>query len=291
MVIKTSDPNSIKSILEKFNIPQKNSHKGQNGRVLIVGGSSLFHSASIWAAEVASHIVDIVHYSSTLENNEIFLALKKKFHNGIVVSQKDLENYVREDDAILLGPGMVRGDKDKGESGYTYSLTKRLIEGFPEKKFVFDAGALQMMNRDWLPKLKTPAIITPHQKEFEELFKISILEKTIEEKAKIVTEIAARYNVTILLKAIDDIATDGKDTYIIVGGNQGLTKGGTGDVLAGLAVSFFATNRSIDAALLSSWILKKVSDELKKTKGIWYNVEDITAAIPRLLHGMFFGRI
>ena len=90
-----------------------NSHKGQNGRVLIIGGSSLFHSSSIWAAEIASYFVDIVHYSSTKENNEIFLSLKKKFRNGIVVEQKDLDEYVKEDDAILVGPGMLRKNISK----------------------------------------------------------------------------------------------------------------------------------------------------------------------------------
>ena len=108
MLIKTFDIKTIKPLMQKLFIPKSNSHKGQNGKVLIIGGSSLFHSASIWAAEIASHFVDIVHYSSTKENNEIFLSLKKKFHNGIIVSQKELEHYVKEDDAILLGPGMLR---------------------------------------------------------------------------------------------------------------------------------------------------------------------------------------
>src|SRR4030042_3221729 len=97
----------IKAIKKSF-IQKPDSHKGQNGKILIIGGSSLFHSASIWAAEIASYFVDIVHYSSTVENNEVFLALKKKFRNGIVVSQKDLLHYIQEDDAILVGPGMIR---------------------------------------------------------------------------------------------------------------------------------------------------------------------------------------
>ena len=79
MLIKTSDLNSTVLNIKKLYIPDKNSHKGKNGKVLIIGGSKLFHAASIWAAESASHIVDIVHYSSTLENNEVMVSLKKKF--------------------------------------------------------------------------------------------------------------------------------------------------------------------------------------------------------------------
>lgn len=313
MIIKTSDPKSIKPVLDKFHIPPKMSHKGQNGKVLIVGGSSLFHSASIWAAEVASHIVDMVHYSSTQENNEIFLSLKKKFHNGIVVPQKHLEDYVKEDDAILIGPGMIRGNKItnvklqttnqlqnpnfkkiiklEDEAEYTYNLTKYLIENYPEKKFVFDAGALQMMDKEWLLKLKTPAIVTPHQKEFEDLFGISIVDKTQEEKIQIVAETAKKYNCIILLKAIEDFVTDGSHVYIIEGGNQGLTKGGTGDVLAGLTVSFFTKNDPLTSSVLASFVLKKTADELMLKKGIWYNIGDIIKMISGLLRNLFFDRI
>ncbi|MEK6952481.1 MAG: hypothetical protein AABX29_05690, partial [Nanoarchaeota archaeon] len=63
MLISTKDKNAILDIAKKFKLPKKDVHKGDNGKVLIIGGSSLFHSASIWAAEMASHIVDMVHYS------------------------------------------------------------------------------------------------------------------------------------------------------------------------------------------------------------------------------------
>jgi len=309
MYIKTSDNKIIKTIVSKINTPKFNSHKGQNGRVLVIGGSSLFHSASLWAAEVASHFVDIVHYSSTKENEEVFLSLKKKFRNGIIVPQKHLTDYVREDDAVLVGPGMVRARsltfnvkprtrtssvqgrrstfsdilKITNEAEYTYFLTKYLIENFPNKKFVFDAGALQMMDKDWLRNLKTPAIITPHQGEFEDLFKMPIKDKKLEEKVKIVQETAEKYKTVILLKAVVDIISDGRKNYVVEGGNAGLTKGGTGDVLAGLALSFYAKNEPLLSAVLASSVLKKAADGLFLKKGYWYNIFDLIEKIPEVL--------
>lgn len=280
MLVKTSDNKAVKILLNKLVLPQPNSHKGQNGKVLIIGGSSLFHSASLWAAEVASHFCDMVHYSSTVENQEIFLSLKKKFQNGIIVPQEKLMEYVKEDNAVLVGSGMIR---EGPEAEYTRNLTKSLITNFPEKQFVFDAGVLQMMDKEWLLKLKTPAIITPHQKEFEILFGKSILELPQEKKVKLVGETAKKYRVIILLKAIADIISDGDETFMIEGGNAGLTKGGTGDILAGLTTGLSASNPALISAVAASILLKKSGDKLFQSKGYWYNVSNIIELIPEVL--------
>lgn len=280
MLIKTSDTKLVKSYLSKLSLPNSNSHKGQNGRILIIGGSSLFHSASLWAAEVASHFVDMVHYSSTKENEEIFLSLKKKFHNGIIVPQEKLMEYVKEDEAILVGPGMMREGE---EARYTYELIKSLFENFPEKQFVLDAGALQVMESDWLLKLNKPAIITPHQKEFEKLFDVSIHRSTVEEKVRLVQAMAKKYKTIILLKAIVDIISDGNEVYLIEGGNAGLTKGGTGDILAGLTAALSSTSPALISVISASILLKKTGEKLFHSKGYWYNISNIIEMIPEVL--------
>jgi len=305
-LVKSSDKKALKIFFKKIILPKTNSHKGQNGKILVIGGSSLFHAASLWAAEICSYFADIVHYSSTEENEKIFLNLKTKFRNGIVIPQKDLLDYVKEDDVVLLGPGMLREDRSKikslefgrnsysdllkvkKEGFYTYLLTKYLIKNFSKKKFVFDAGALQMMEKGWLLRLKTKAIITPHQKEFKQLFNEDILNLDFEDKIKKVELCAKKYNVIILLKAIKDIVSDGKSTYIVEGGNAGLTKGGSGDILAGLTASFYVKNNPLESALLASLLIKKTAETLFLIKGYWYNVSDIIATIPKILKKIIF---
>ncbi|MGB9883636.1 MAG: NAD(P)H-hydrate dehydratase [Microgenomates group bacterium] len=297
--IKTNDDVVLKKIFKRFILAKNDSHKGQNGKILIIGGSSLFHAASLWAAETASHFVDMVHYCSTEENEKIFLNLKTKFRNGIIVRKDDLLKYAEEDDVILIGPGMIRGkisniqiknQKDliniKDEALYTYFLTQFLIENFPEKKFVIDAGSLQMMDKDWLLKLKTKPIITPHQKEFEKLFAEKIIDLNFEEKINLVEKIAKKYNIVILLKAVNDIISDSDQTVVVEGGNQGLTKGGTGDVLAALAASFYVKNESFDSAVFASIVLKKAADELFNQYGYWYNVSKIIDYLPKILKNL-----
>ncbi|MCS7092898.1 MAG: NAD(P)H-hydrate dehydratase [Patescibacteria group bacterium] len=298
--IKTADDEIVKRFFRNFSLPKKGSHKGENGKLLIIGGSSLFHSAPLWSAETASYFVDLVHFSSTQENEKIFLSLKKKFRNGIVIKKKDLDEYAREDDVILVGSGLVRGtvkEKKKkiridnlklildldNEAEYTYLLTKYLIEKYPQKKFVFDAGSLQMMEKSWLLKLKTPSIVTPHQKEFEKLFSLEVSHLDKKEKGQMVKIAAKTHRTVILLKAVDDYISDGSRLYVIEGGNQGLTKGGTGDVLASLVACFYTKNPPLEAAVFSSILLKRTADELFARLGYWYNVSTIIAHLPQTL--------
>ncbi|MBP9701996.1 MAG: NAD(P)H-hydrate dehydratase [Candidatus Pacebacteria bacterium] len=296
MIIQTSDKTAIKPFVQNIYMPPPQSHKGHNGKVLIIGGSKLFHSASLWAAEIATHFTDIVHYASTKENNAIFHDLKTKFRNGMVVEQKDIPYYVEEDDAILLGPGMVRTEvksekfKEKSfdsllnledEAEYSREITHYLLSHYPQKRFVIDAGALQMMDIDWLKLPQETPIITPHQLEFERLFGVSLLDVSEEEKVQKVTEYARKYNCVILLKAVVDYISDGARVAVVKGGNQGLTKGGSGDILAGVTVSLRAKNDAFESAVIASYVEKMAADELSKTDGYWYNMEDLIHQIPK----------
>ena len=147
-----------------IHVPKPDSHKGQNGKLLLIGGSELFHAASLWSLTVASRIVDLVHYCSVPENNEIVKNAKEEFRNGIVISRNDIHDYIQEDDVILIGPGMERTKE-------TEELTNTIVTKYPNKQWVIDAGALQMIDPINIPK---NAILTPHHQEYERVFGTSI---------------------------------------------------------------------------------------------------------------------
>ena len=243
--------------LKTLYVPPPDSHKGQNGKLLVIGGSHLFHAASLWALTVASRIVDLVHYSSVPENNEM---VKNEFRNGIVVPREDVEEYIEEDDAVLIGPGMTRDDE-------TENLTNSLLKKFPRKQWIIDAGALQMMDVPLIPK---NAILTPHHKEFERL----------DSKE----HFAAEHRCIVLLKGKEDIAFGpGGETRVIEGGNAGMTKGGTGDVLAGLIAALSCKNDPFLATIVGSFINKKAGDELYKKVGPYFNASDLANQIPNVM--------
>ena len=195
--LNTNDDTEIKKLTSQLFAFESGSHKGQNGKLLVIGGSSLFHAASLWAAEVASRFVDMIHFASTAENNEIFLHLKTIFRNGIVISRKNIPDYISEDDAVLIGPGMIRTeipekdtfpkdwdeiDSYPDEALYSRYLVHYLFTHYPEKRFVIDAGALQMIDPEWLKLLKQKAIITPHQLEFQRVFSKNMDNSSLEDK-------------------------------------------------------------------------------------------------------------
>ena len=259
---------NLKLALKELSLPDSKSHKGQNGKLLIIGGSNLFHAASKWSLDVASQIVDMVFYSSTPNNNQLIKEAKENFWNGIVIKRKQIKNYIKEADAVLIGPGMDR-------SFYTQRLVNNLLKKYEDKKWVIDAGALQMVNVELLNKNH---IVTPHHQEMDLLNK----------KSKLFDEKDYQANCYCLLKGPIDKIFSPKDPKAnkVSGGNSGMTKGGTGDVLAGLLAALYCKNSALNSCLIASYINKKAGEELYLGQGPYFNSSDLVSIIPQTLWGV-----
>lgn len=267
------------SILKNLFVPKSDSHKGENGKVMIIGGSKLFHAASLWPLEIASKIVDMVFYSSVPENNELVESVKKEWRNGIVVPRSKIDEYIQETDAVLIGPGLPREEgREKGDDD-TKVLTERLLKKYPDTRWVIDGGSLQTMDPSLIPY---HAILTPHHREFEKLFGIKGNVQSVQEMAK-------KHQCVIILKGEEDIVCSAEKCVATSGGNAGMTKGGTGDVLAGLLVALYAQNSDpFLVALAGSFINKQAGEQLSEKVGVYYNASDLVAEIPYVLKGLLF---
>lgn len=279
------------SFLKKLYRPPKDSHKGQNGKLLIIGGSKLFHAASLWSLTVASRIVDMVYYASIPENNQIVQKAKEEFRNGIVIRRNQIDEYIEEADCVLIGPGLPRKEGQEEGDDDTKELTEKLLTRYSKKRWVVDGGSLQMIDPEVLLGLKEMPIVTPHKGEFETLFDIKGNEQTVSEMAK-------KYNCVILLKGVEDVVCSPFDSVYaenersaqgetrcirVSGGNAGMTKGGTGDVLAGLTAALYCKNDAFLAATCASYINKKAGDELFKKVGYYFNASDLADEIPKVM--------
>lgn len=278
--------------------PRTNSHKGDNGRLLVIGGSKLFHAAVFWTADVASRFVDLVHFTSPAkENNDLVrYKMKQGFWNGIVVDWKYIDTYIQEDAAIVIGPGMPREEGLIAPEIATKNIIDDLLTRFPDKRWVVDGGALQEVDPNLLNR---HMIITPHLMECERIITklenkdLSVKEfkrlslglnnprqKHFQEIADYLAELSLALNgVIILLKSVRDIVVNPDLRYLIEGGNEGLTKGGTGDVLAGLVGSFYTANPPVVSAAGASFVLKHAADKLYEQTGPYYNSTDLVDGV------------
>lgn len=133
-----------------------------------------------------------------------------------------------------------------------------------------------MMDPEWLRPLSR-VIITPHPKEFERLFVMSPTRENV-------VAMANEYGCIILLKGREDIICNSDQAVEISGGNPGMTKGGTGDVLAGLVASLACNNDVWLSACAGSFFNKRAGESLEKRMGIYFNASDLALEIPAVMH-------
>jgi len=254
-----------KSVLKKLFVPKPASHKGQNGLLCVVGGSKRYHGAPLLAIKAASRIVDLVFfYSPAKLNYGVISKMKSKSDCFITLqTERDLEKRIAKSDCVLVGNGLEINSKNK-------KFVNRLLKKFHSKKFVLDAGALRMLDKRLLNR---NVLVTPHPMEFKALFGVSASPGEARRQAK-------KHACTVLLKQRYCFATDGKTIVQNKNGNQGMTKGGSGDVLAGLTAAFACKNPLLLSAQAAAFVNGFAADMLKKKKGLYYNADDLAEEIP-----------
>ncbi len=264
--------------LKKLYKPVKDSHGEANGQVTIIGGSHLFHGAALLSLKATSRVVDMVFFTSPEPRmGEIANALKSQLSSFIWVPMEEIEHYIAKSDAVLIGPGFMRFASEKSNERarskrcdhacqVSRELTQRLLLSYPDKKWVIDAGALQTMEPSWIPK---NAVLTPNKKEFAYLFGDSDPH-----------EVAKNYSCIVVLKGPVTVVYSPDKCVEVAGGNAGMTKGGTGDIQAGLTVGLLAKNEPFLAATAASSLIKQAADELYAKAGYMYNADDLASQIP-----------
>jgi hydroxyethylthiazole kinase-like uncharacterized protein yjeF len=249
-------------------------HKGQAGRVMVVGGSSFFRGALEYAGKAAAKIADLVYHCSpqpcagAVERIPDFLGtcLEGEFlvEGHLPEILKRVNAY--RCDSILLGPGLGLGP-EIGIMDETKKVVIGLVKGLKEKKIVIDADGLNAIVED-LDILRENVILTPHRGEFR---KLSGREPT----AKNVTDFARKYRCIVVLKAPVDIVSNGTITKFNFTGNPGMATGGTGDVLSGAIAGFAAGNEPFEACLAATFVTGLSGDFVREEKGYYFTATDV----------------
>lgn len=271
-----------KWILRKIFIKRpKTSKKGDFGKLLVVGGSKLYHGSiafnalaayrsgvdlvTVLAPERAANI--IASYSPDLITFPLIGDYITKSHVDTILS------FAKRSDALVIGGGM-------GRERETLDAINEILKHI-SIPCVIDADAIYAVAEN-KEILKNNFILTPHRFEFKVLSDISV--DNMEKAKEIVRDVAKRLRCIILLKGYIDIISDGYRIAINRTGNPYMTKGGTGDTLAGICGSLLAQKKDpFIAACAAAYINGKAGDIVAKRKREGLLASDIIEVIPEVL--------
>ena len=282
MILVSQQLNS--SIIKKF-IPARksDSRKGENGIVLVVGGSYIYHGAPILSSIAALRCgTDLVYTSvpkinvsatRAISPNLIVLPLvDQKLTRGAV--NKLLGAIPRNLDSATIGMGLAVQEKNA-----LLLLVKSLLDR--DVRLSLDASALIP---EILPLLSDKNIVvTPHAGEFKRLFG-DLPSNSKKERISLVEKNAKQYGVTVLLKGSTDVISDGKKTFLYTKKIPAMTVGGTGDVLSGLTAGMLAKNRSpLESAAAATFINGLAGMAVQKKLGLHMTSMDLLDEIPHVM--------
>ncbi|BDQ31166.1 MAG: NAD(P)H-hydrate dehydratase [Nitrosopumilus sp.] len=269
------------TIIKKF-IPARNSksRKGDNGVVLVIGGSYIYHGAPILSSIAALRCgTDLVYTSvpninvtptRAISPNLIVIPLvDQKLTRGAV--NKLLGSLPRNLDSATIGMGLAIQEKNA-----LLHLVKSLLDR--DVRLSLDASALIP---DILPLLANKnVVVTPHAGEFKRLFGESP-SNSKNERIKLVEKKAKEYGITVLLKGATDVISNGSTTYLYEKKIPAMTVGGTGDVLSGLVAGLLSKNRnSLESAAAATFINGLAGKAVQKKIGLHMTSMDLLDAIP-----------
>jgi len=249
--------------------PLKDSHKGDNGTVAIVGGWSFYGSAVISAMGALSVGTDLVRVYATKENYGII----SSYNPEIIVRKVTPENLpmdeIKKHRSILIGPGM-------GIEGTYEKSILSLIASY-DGEIILDADALKMLSPHKNAIMGKKITVTPHRQEFVRFYD----EDPTRENAEAISK---HYGFTTVLKGSTDTVTDGIRTILTDGGNSRMTMGGTGDLLAGVISGLISKGMErLRACSAGTFINKKAAEISFNNKSYFYSVSDMIESIPKVM--------
>ncbi|MBE6524261.1 MAG: NAD(P)H-hydrate dehydratase [Thermoplasmata archaeon] len=254
----------------RYPAPEDNSHKGENGRLMIIAGGPYFGApamCSMAALRTGADIVRLYTPSNVAQAISTYCpVLMITPLPGDHLTSESVDMLLQDSlgyDAVLIGPGIGK-DPD----------TMLAVKEFVRKckiPMVIDADALSAVIG---MEILTPAVITPHKGEFRKL----------DSQFEGPEALARAMNVTLLLKGHVDTITDGNATRYNRAGTPAMTGAGTGDVLSGSVAALLSKGmNTMGAASLGAFLTGKAGEYAYKDKSYGLIATDLIEEIPHVL--------
>lgn len=262
----------------------KNAHKGNVGKILLLCGSKGFTGAAalsaLGALRVGAGLVylgvpsSIYEIEATKLNEPIIFPLEDKDGMLAEESVETISQYLEKVDVVLVGPGIGLGEG-------TQKVVKYVLEKF-YGPVVLDADGITLVSahKNVLRDRTGQTVITPHGGEFYRL-----MGKKPLDRCKSAVEMAQTFGCVTVLKGHHTVITDGIHGFINKTGNPGMAVGGSGDVLAGMIAGLIGQGLSpVDAAACGAWLHGAAGDICARKMGQYSMLpSDLLQVLPRLM--------
>ncbi|MDR1494375.1 MAG: NAD(P)H-hydrate dehydratase [Planctomycetaceae bacterium] len=279
-----------KETVPRFPTRKWDSHKGDFGRVLLVGGSVGMSGAIAASGRAAiltgSGLVKIAVPTSILPivasfALEIMTSPLPENRSGKIAATayEKILSLSEQADVVVLGPGLGRS---AGLDALVFRLNREI-----RKPMLLDADALNAIASHGLERATDAfaailssgisRILTPHPGEFSRLNQNNFAPRETRQRVEAAENFLQRIQnsaknrrqlsssasgeLTLVLKGAETVVTDGRQTFVNTSGNPGMATAGSGDVLAGIIASLIGQNFSlIDAAKLGAFLHGRTAD-------------------------------
>ncbi|HKM13986.1 MAG TPA: NAD(P)H-hydrate dehydratase [Candidatus Methanomethylophilaceae archaeon] len=268
----------------RYPLPHKDSHKGCNGRILIIGGGPYCGAPAMSGLAALRVGADLVNIAVPENISNVVASYSPEFIVTPLSKEDDptgrcdilllehvphLLGISNNYDAVLIGPGLGV-DKETAKAINDFIFNCKI-------PMVIDADAINSIGLGF--KSDVPAIFTPHGGEFINLGGRDALEESN------IRDLATSMNSIILLKGETDIISNGERMRLNTTGTPAMTTAGTGDVLAGVVTGLLSKGMdAFDAACLGAYICGKAGEHGFEKKSYGLIATDVINSIPFVLN-------
>jgi hydroxyethylthiazole kinase-like uncharacterized protein yjeF len=277
-------PGDVKAVVARRS-PE--AHKGEFGRLLVIGGSGTFSGAPTLVAMAAYRTGTDLVFIAAPEKTAIaissmspnFITLKLPGENFASRHISLIREHLEKASAVAIGPGL-------GMNRETVLGVRRIVALAIERKkpMLLDADALKALGVIKKRMFEGSTVVTPHAGEFQAISG-KPPSKDSKMRSEEVREFASRSGSIVVLKGHTDVISDGVRLKLNNTGNPGMTVGGTGDVLSGLIAGLMAQGfDSYRAAVAGAFINGAAGDFAEEEYGDHLVPTDVLEHIPKLLN-------
>lgn len=239
---ETVDSLDVESQIKPRN---KNTHKGDFGHVLLVGGDEGFNGAIRLAAEAALRVgAGLVSIATRQSHAGLINVTRPELMCHGVENRQQLVSLAKSIGVVALGPGL-------GQSPWSVELFEVALS--LNKSMVIDADGLNILAKS--PAYSDNHILTPHPGEAARLLSCSIVDIQ-QDRFSAIKALQKKYGGVVILKGSGSLLYDGDGAIeVCQTGNPGMASGGMGDVLTGAIASLLAQGLSLKQAARMGMVL------------------------------------